>query len=181
MFFRNGIEPTWEDSANQNGGMWRIVIKKHEDRSKYLDTFWLELLMALVGEQFRHSMHITGCVVKRRQKEDRIELWTKGYSDEKDQLIQTAIGEDLKEILGLDDELEYTKHDAVKQMEVVRNAGNRTRGYGMVRDNSRTRVDSVAGRKGSIIRNVSMQDVFTQEYKNRSFEYRTEDRGKYRI
>jgi len=188
MFFRNGIQPTWEDKANQNGGMWRIVIKKHEDRSKYLDTFWLELLMALVGEQFRYSMDITGCVVKRRQKEDRIELWTKGYSGEndeiKDQLIQTAIGEDLKDILGLDDELEYTKHDAVKKMEIVRNAGNRARenyGYGAVRDNSRNRVDKSVSRKGSISRNFSHSDVFNPEYKNRSFEHRTEDRGKYRI
>lgn len=194
MFFRKGIQPTWEDKANQNGGMWRIVIKKHEDRSKYLDTFWLELLMALVGEQFQHSMDITGCVVKRRQKEDRIELWTKGYGDdvEKDQLVQTNIGEHLRQILGLDDELEYTKHDAVKKMEVVRNAGNRAYGGGYggsnvgnygkvaVREHSRNRVETGGSRKGSIIRNVSMSNVFDPEYKNRSFEYRTEDRGKFR-
>jgi len=116
MFFRKNIQPTWEDPNNQNGGMWRIVIKKHEDRSKYLDTFWLELLMALVGEQFRHSLDITGCVVKRRQKEDRIELWTKGSEDfDHDEVVQMEIGEDLKKILGLDNELEYTKHATVKR------------------------------------------------------------------
>merc|ERR1711907_60784 len=126
MFFRKNIQPTWEDKNNQNGGMWRIVIKKHEDRSKYLDTFWLELLMALVGEQFRNSMEITGCVVKRRQKEDRIELWTKGHDDvEMDQVIQMSIGEDLKGILGIKDELEYTKHESVKNMDVLRRAGNK--------------------------------------------------------
>merc|ERR1712226_97156 len=194
MFFRKNIQPTWEDHNNQNGGMWRIVIKKHEDRSKYLDTFWLELLMALVGEQIQHSMDITGCVVKRRQKEDRIELWTKGYGDdvEKDQLVQTNIGEHLRQILGLDDELEYTKHDAVKKMEVVRNAGNRAYGSGYggsnvgnygkaaVREHSKNRMETGGSRKGSIIRNVSMSNVFDPEYKNRSFEYRTEDRGKFR-
>lgn len=173
MFFRKNIQPTWEDANNQNGGMWRIVIKKHEDRSKYLDTFWLELLMALVGEQFRHSLDITGCVVKRRQKEDRIELWTKGSDDfESDEVIQKEIGEDLKKILGLDNELEYTKHAVVKKMEDVRRAG-----YG---DRNNIRDKSVT-RKSSIIRNVSMNDVFSAEYKNRSFECRIEDRGKYRI
>jgi len=173
MFFRKHIQPTWEDKHNQNGGMWRIVIKKHEDRSKYLDTFWLELLMALVGEQFRHSLDITGCVVKRRQKEDRIELWTKGSDDiDNDEAIQIEIGEDLKKILGLDNELEYTKHATVKKMEVVRRAG-----YG---DRNNIRDKSVT-RKSSIVRNGSMNDVFNSEYKNRSFECRIEDRGKYRI
>jgi len=173
MFFRKNIQPTWEDHNNQNGGMWRIVIKKHEDRSKYLDTFWLELLMALVGEQFRHSLDITGCVVKRRQKEDRIELWTKGSDDfDSDEIIQKEIGEDLKKILGLDNELEYTKHAIVKKMEDVRRAG-----YG-----DRNNIgDKNVTRKSSIIRNVSMNDVFSAEYKNRSFECRIEDRGKYRI
>lgn len=173
MFFRKNIQPTWEDHNNQNGGMWRIVIKKHEDRSKYLDTFWLELLMALVGEQFRNSLDITGCVVKRRQKEDRIELWTRGSDDfDSDEIIQKEIGEDLKRILGLDNELEYTKHAVVKKMENVRRAG-----YG---DGNNIREKSVT-RKSSIIRNVSMNDVFSAEYKNRSLECRIEDRGKYRI
>jgi len=174
MFFRKNIQPTWEDPNNQNGGMWRIVIKKHEDRSKYLDTFWLELLMALVGEQFRHSLDITGCVVKRRQKEDRIELWTKGSEDfDHDEVVQMEIGEDLKKILGLDNELEYTKHATVKKMEVVRRAGYGDRNCN-IRDKSVTR-------KSSITRNVSMNDVFSPDYKNRSFECRIEDRGNYRI
>jgi len=174
MFFRKNIQPTWEDPNNQNGGMWRIVIKKHEDRSKYLDTFWLELLMALVGEQFRHSLDITGCVVKRRQKEDRIELWTKGSEDfDHDEVVQMEIGEDLKKILGLDNELEYTKHATVKKMEVVRRAG-----YGDRNSNIR---DKSVTRRSSIVRNVSMNDVFNAEYKNRSFECRIEDRGNYRI
>jgi len=192
MFFRSGVQPTWEDESNQNGGLWRIVIKKHDDRCKYLDTFWLELLMALVGEQFRYSLDITGCVVKRRQKEDRIELWTRGHGDEeRDQQIQTAIGEDLKTFLGLDNELEYTKHESVKKMDVVRRAGNRSEytsfGSGnhhltvSGRGSSRNREDSVKGTDKSIIRTVSNNDVFSSEYKRRSFEYMIEDHGKYRV
>lgn len=184
MFFRSEVQPTWEDESNQNGGLWRIVIKKHDDRCKYLDTFWLELLMALVGEQFRYSLDITGCVVKRRQKEDRIELWTRGHgNEERDQEIQTAIGEDLKAFLGLDDELEYTKHESVRKMDVVRRAGNR---------NEYNNNNLTVNRRGSsrhikadsdksIIRTVSNNDVFSPEYKKRSFEYMVEDHGKYRV
>jgi len=53
MFFREGVTPTWEDKQNQNGGMWRIVLRRNDDRVKYLDTFWIEILLALVGEQIR--------------------------------------------------------------------------------------------------------------------------------
>jgi len=166
MFFREGVTPTWEDKQNQNGGMWRIVLKRNDDRVKYLDTFWIEILLALVGEQIRHSMEITGVVVKRRQREDRIELWTKGRLDEElNHEIQMEIGTDLKDLLGILDELEYTKHDTVKQMDQVRRAGNR--------DNSLTR-------KGSITRQASLGDVF-KTYKNTSFECRFEDRSSYRI
>lgn len=167
MFFREGITPTWEDKENQNGGMWRIVLKRNEDRVKYLDTFWIEILVALVGEQLSHSMEITGVVVKRRQREDRIELWTKGRDDEElNHEIQTDIGTDLKNLLGIIDELEYTKHDTVKQMDAVRRAGNR---------------ESSMTRKGSFTKQASLGDVFKTGYKNNSFECRFEDRSAYRI
>merc|ERR1711976_549690 len=41
MFFREGITPTWEDKENQNGGMWRIVLKRNEDRVKFWTPFGL--------------------------------------------------------------------------------------------------------------------------------------------
>merc|ERR1712127_97550 len=109
--------------------------------------------------------------------------------------IQTAIGEDLKAILGLDNELEYTKHESVKKMDVVRRAGNRGSfgsGYNnnltvSGRGSSKNREDSGKGTvkgtdkgtvkgtdKGTdkgIIRTVSSGDVFSSEYKKRSFEY----------
>merc|ERR1712127_168308 len=101
--------------------------------------------------------------------------------------IQTAIGEDLKSILGLDNELEYTKHESVKKMDVVRRAGNRGSfgsGYNnnltvSGRGSSKNREDSGKGTvkgtdKGTdkgIIRTVSSGDVFSSEYKKRSFEY----------
>lgn len=145
--------------------------------------------MALVGEQFRHSLDITGCVVKRRQKEDRIELWTRGHGEDelRDQEIQTAIGEDLKSILGVDNELEYTKHESVKKMDVVRRAGNRN-DYGSfgTGNNSLTASGRGSSRNNDasdkgILRTVSNNDVFSSEYKKRSFEYMIEDHGKYRV
>jgi translation initiation factor 4E len=46
--FKDGIKPMWEDKANMNGGRWLMNLdKKH--RTIYLDNFWLEILLCLIG------------------------------------------------------------------------------------------------------------------------------------
>lgn len=72
----------WEDPANREGGRWLIQVMK-EKRNEMLDFYWLELLMAIVGEQFDEgSDYICGAVVNVRQKGDKISLWTKDASKE---------------------------------------------------------------------------------------------------
>lgn len=47
-------------------------------RNELLDHYWLELLMAIIGEQFEeHGEHICGAVVNVRQKGDKVSLWTR--------------------------------------------------------------------------------------------------------
>jgi translation initiation factor 4E len=171
MFFRDGIKPEWEDEANMDGGMWRIVLKGSE-RSKHLDHFWIELLMALVGEQFANAQYITGCVLQRRQKEDRFQLWTRGHENpEQDKLIQRQIGLDLKAILNLaeDCELAYTKHNDLKRFDDAKRLGRQdsrsaSRGSKRTSIDARQADDAVVGGGG-----------FTPVYsKNRSFNMRIE-------
>lgn len=172
MFFRDGIKPEWEDEANMDGGMWRIVLKGRE-RSEHLDHFWIELLMALVGEQFGYAQYITGCVLQRRQKEDRFQLWTRGHAGdtEQDKLIQRQIGRDLKTILNLaeDCELAYTKHNDLKSFDDARR---------LARKDSNYRSASRGSKRGSVDARQADDAVvggFTPVYsKNRSFNMRIE-------
>ncbi|CAL2037661.1 hypothetical protein CAEBREN_06394 [Caenorhabditis brenneri] len=80
--FRDGIQPMWEVPENANGGRWLIVI----DRSKtpeMVDMVWLEILMALVGEQFGQDMEaICGLVCNVRGKGSKISVWTKDCNDD---------------------------------------------------------------------------------------------------
>ena len=48
--FKEGISPDWEDPRNQAGGRWMIHLDKRK-REEYLDTFWLEIMFYLIGEQ----------------------------------------------------------------------------------------------------------------------------------
>lgn len=52
MFFimRNGIKPTWEDTANIGGGCWSFKVGK-----KLVYTTWVELAMALVGNTLQNT------------------------------------------------------------------------------------------------------------------------------
>jgi len=72
--FREGTEPTWE--ANKGGGRWLISVT--ED----LDVCWLELLLAMIGEQFgEYSDEICGAVVSKRNKGDKVSIWTRNQKE----------------------------------------------------------------------------------------------------
>lgn len=72
----------WEDEHNVEGGRWLIQVDKNR-RNELLDHYWLELLMAVIGEQFDdHGEQICGLVINVRQKGDKVSLWTRDASKE---------------------------------------------------------------------------------------------------
>jgi len=89
-FFRDGIKPEWEDEANADGGMLRIIFKQSE-RSEYLDIFWFEMLLAIIGEQLPHTNLITGLILQRRAKEDRLCLWLRKSTELEQKSIEAAM------------------------------------------------------------------------------------------
>eukprot|EP00795_Rhopilema_esculentum_P012928 gene12928-3683_t len=95
---QEGIEPMWEDERNRLGGRWLINVNKG-NRNAELDRLWLELLLILVGEAFGDDHDsVTGAVVQKRNKGDKIGLWT-CKSDEQDSILR--IGKFVKERLSL--------------------------------------------------------------------------------
>jgi len=110
--FKEGIQPMWEDPANREGGRWLIQVMK-EKRNEMLDFYWLELLMAIVGEQFDEgSDYICGAVVNVRQKGDKISLWTKDASKED---INRKIGQIVKQKLNIGVMITYEMHKDTSQ------------------------------------------------------------------
>jgi len=122
MFFRKGIKPQWEDEANQEGGMWLLTIKT----GKYaeglpvegvLDKLWFESLIACVSEELEYSEYINGIIVQKRQREDRLQIWTKRANHD----INTTIGKQLKALFQhscphFNIELTYTSHGEMEQI-----------------------------------------------------------------
>uniref|UniRef100_F1L584 eIF-4F 25 kDa subunit n=1 Tax=Ascaris suum TaxID=6253 RepID=F1L584_ASCSU len=94
--FKENIQPMWEVPENANGGRWLITIDKsrHHD---LLDAVWLEVLLAVIGDQFgKYTDDICGIVVNIRNKGSKISIWTTNASNDESNL---KIGEILKQKL----------------------------------------------------------------------------------
>jgi translation initiation factor 4E len=86
---KKDIPPMWEDPQNRDGGRWVLSLDK-KNRAQSLDIYWLNCLLALVGDQFcDQSAYINGIWVNVRMKGDKISLWTR---DSKDAESQMSIG-----------------------------------------------------------------------------------------
>jgi len=107
--FKEGVRPMWEDPTNRNGGRWLINLDK---RMHYLslDTYWLDMLLCIIGEAFfDETDEICGVVVNIRNKADKLALWTR---DAMNSEANVKIGRTLKSIMKLspDIQLEYQSH-----------------------------------------------------------------------
>jgi len=105
--FKEGIRPMWEDPNNIEGGRWLIQVDKNR-RNELIDHYWLELLMAVVGEQFDDcGENVCGVVVNIRQKGDKVSLWTRDATKED---MNRRIGTIAKQKLGLTETINYEQH-----------------------------------------------------------------------
>lgn len=94
-FFKEGIKPMWEDSANSKGGKWVLTFRD----KNLLDTCWENVVLGLVGETLDMENEITGAVISRRKAGDRIAIWNRSKDNE---LAILGIGRKLKGLLGVD-------------------------------------------------------------------------------
>ncbi|KAK2075648.1 hypothetical protein QBZ16_001756 [Prototheca wickerhamii] len=114
--FREGIEPKWEDPACAGGGKWSFLIPRGSSGSaaQLLDTNWLHVILACIGEQFEDGEEICGAVVNVRAKQYRIALWTRTAANE---AVQVAIAKQIKEVLQLPEnaKIGFMAHSDAKQ------------------------------------------------------------------
>lgn len=109
MLFKTGIAPKWEDPANAKGGKW--AIESDKKWRAYLDSTWLETLLAVIGEGFEEAGKlVTGVVVQVRRKVDRLQIWTSSFDDSESLIF---IGKKYKTVLKFEEKhrvLQYQRH-----------------------------------------------------------------------
>lgn len=98
--FREDLEPMWETFPK--GGCWIIRFHKANSQNGIIDRVWEELLLAIVGEQFR-TPELVGVSLSRRQNHKTVShilsIWNKNTEDKPS--AKFRIGERLKVLLHL--------------------------------------------------------------------------------
>ncbi|KAF6216860.1 hypothetical protein GE061_001210 [Apolygus lucorum] len=96
--FKEGIRPAWEDPANKRGGRWDINLDKSNFSTSNLDDYWMKLSMDLIGGRFdEQDGLINGAMVNRRDRANRISIWTSASHD-RERLAR--LGKTVKDFVG---------------------------------------------------------------------------------
>jgi len=114
--FREGIRPMWEDEANVNGGKWIVRLKKG-----LAARYWEDVLLAILGGQFRVGDEICGCVLSVRYQEDILSIWNKSADSRR---VCMQIRDTMRAVMSLPDSanMEYKKHtDSMRDNSSYRN------------------------------------------------------------
>ena len=88
QLFRYGVKPIWEDDNNKNGG--KVTIKLRKD---FTTIIWEEMIFALIGDVLPESIkdEINGIVVASRKDFNKLQIWFKNWSKEKNNIIERTI------------------------------------------------------------------------------------------
>jgi len=95
-FFKQGIEPRWEDKNNFEGGKWILVLQKQNLNKA--DKIWFLTLSSVLGGSFKNNLKraITGIVGTIKKNQLRVAIWTKKSKNEK---LQINIGKVWKKVI----------------------------------------------------------------------------------
>ena len=107
--FQDGINPTWEDIANRNGGRWMFSIPVGDSSVAIV---WQNLYLNLFGEILENknmNFEISGIILARRRNYTRFSIWTKNKFNSEAILF---IGKIIKAELPKNIVLEYQDHNS---------------------------------------------------------------------
>ncbi|KAJ4461412.1 putative Eukaryotic initiation factor 4E [Paratrimastix pyriformis] len=95
--FKDGIQPAWEDPANQGSGRIYLALPLGDPRNPNpkLNMFYENTVLSLIGEQFEFSDHICGLVMQLRKGQLRMSLWLRKCGPE----VQTRLIAEWRQIL----------------------------------------------------------------------------------
>ena len=100
-----------------NGGKWIVRLKKG-----LAARYWEEVLLAVLGGQFRVGDEICGCVLSVRYQEDILSVWNRSADSRR---VCMQIRDTMRNLMGLPLEatMEYKKHtDSMRDNSSFRNA-----------------------------------------------------------
>ena len=102
--FKKGVKPKWEDGANKLGGKFMVNVAKGQSTRVFL-----ELVLALVGEEFPHNDSVCGIVLSIRPRQDVLAIWNSSADDAP---AMESIRAELDRLFPADAQVNYVPHSA---------------------------------------------------------------------
>lgn len=95
-FFKQGIEPRWEDKYNSEGGRWNLILQKQNLSNA--DKIWYLTITSVLGGSFgkTSNLYINGIVGTVKKGQIRIAIWTRQFKNEE---LQLNIGKNWKKLI----------------------------------------------------------------------------------
>ena len=83
FLFRRGVQPSWEDPINANGGRWVAILDESSSYFKQqfnphfgtaqVDAYWMAIVRSVVGAQYGSvNDELCGVVASLRPKQNRV-------------------------------------------------------------------------------------------------------------
>lgn len=107
--FKGGIRPTWEDEHNANGGHLRVVVKEDSAAGRA----WLDLTLALVGDQFESCDHLCGVGATKKDYGTALCLWLSS----RDPALRDMVSNQLAQMVGAGAQPVFKPHKAPQSLE----------------------------------------------------------------
>lgn len=90
-FFKNEINPSWEDDKNKEGCSYMFYFNKNKTNEKDLDDVFESSLVFLIGETSMFSDCVNGITFERKQRGDKMIVWCNAHSPEMLENVTTGI------------------------------------------------------------------------------------------
>jgi Eukaryotic initiation factor 4E len=81
-FFKNNINPSWEDDMNREGCSYMFYFNQNRITEQDLDDVFESALLFLIGEWSIYSQFINGITFERKMRGDKMIVWCNSHSKE---------------------------------------------------------------------------------------------------
>ena len=81
-FFKEGINPSWEDPANKDGCSYMFYMNQSKINSDDLDNIYEHALLFLIGNCSEYSDAVNGITFERKLRGDKMIVWCNSHSEE---------------------------------------------------------------------------------------------------
>ena len=98
-FFKNSINPSWEDPQNKEGCSYMFYMNQNRINEKDLDDIFESALLFLVGEWSKFAACVNGVTFERKYRGDKMIVWCNSHSKE---MLQNIKNEMLPESIDKD-------------------------------------------------------------------------------